>query len=73
VSAKKVLQKVNLEAASFLEVPCYKETEADQPEQEELSLLEVQPVVVAHCQPESVEGLAYPQQKIPADRYSSSY
>ena len=58
VSAKKVPQKRNSEAALFLEMPCYKETEAEQQELEELSLLEVQPVVVERCQLESVEGLA---------------
>lgn len=44
-SAKKVLQKVNLEAALLLEMPWEMGAEIEQPGLEEPSLLEVQPVV----------------------------
>lgn len=49
-------------------------TEVEQQVQEELSLLEVQPTVAVHCQPEEFVGdLAKLQQKTPEARYSSSY
>lgn len=69
-SAKKGLQKVNLEAALFLEMP-WDRGVGDQLDLEELSWLEeVQQEVVSHWQQESVGDLPKPRQKIQAAHYS---